>query len=423
MKNLQKLREGKAAAVTLMTGLIDKAEEEKRDLTDEEKAQFDELEAEIQKTDAEIKRLETLEARKAEVEQVIPAAARNGGPTNAPGDPAKKEFESIGEFLFAATMNPNDQRLVWHDRDVQGEQRMDTGTKGGFAVPTQFIGTIRQAGHASAVIRPRAEVIPAGSPPDSAVTIPALDQSTTNMRGGVEVNWIGEGGTKPDTDADFREIKLEPQEVAGTIKVTDKLLRNWGAASPFLEGQLRNAVVQAEESAFMKGNGVGKPLGILNSGALITVARDTANLVKFVDIAAMFSQLKMGGSQVFIANQSILPQLINLVDGDGRLIWQSSAQSGIAGTLMGYPVLYSENSPVLGTTGDLLLADLSHYLIKDGSGPFVASDGGIVNFTSNKTLIKIFFNVDGQPWLKSPLKGDDAREYSPFVALTDPDIS
>lgn len=427
MDKLNKLRESKAAALANLQSLIDTAEGEDRDLTAEEQKQFDEIEAQIADIDKEIadysKRAErraNLEARQAEMDQIIPAASRGAGIVHAPGPEAKKEFESIGEFLHAATMNPNDQRLVWHDREIHGEQRMDTGTTGGFAVPTQFIGTIREANQPGAVIRPRAEVLPAGSPPDAAITMPALDQSSVNQRGGVEVQWIGEGDEKPDTEAALREIKLEPQEVAGTITVTDKLLRNWGAASSFLERQLRSAVVQAEESAFLKGNGINKPLGILNSDALIKVERDAANTVKFADIAGMFSQLKMGGSNVFIANQSILPQLINLTDGDGRLIWQSSAQAGIAGTLMGYPVLFSENAPVLGTEGDLVLADLSHYLIKDGSGPFVASDGGIVNFKSNKTLIKIFFNVDGQPWLKNPLKGDDGREYSPFVTLTDP---
>jgi len=66
----------------------------------------------------------------------------------------------------------------------------------------------------------------------------------------------------------------------------------------------------------------------------------------------------------------------------------------------------------------LILADLSYYLIKDGSGPFVAASPHVY-FTTNKTVIKIFWNVDGQSWLNDPLglEGSVANTVSPFVVL------
>jgi HK97 family phage major capsid protein len=84
--------------------------------------------------------------------------------------------------------------------------------------------------------------------------------------------------------------------------------------------------------------------------------------------------------------------------------------------LMGYPIMWHERSPALGTKGDLTLADLSNYLIKDGSGPFVASSEH-VKFTSNKTVFKIFWNVDGQPWLTAPFTQEGGFVVSPFVTL------
>ena len=56
-------------------------------------------------------------------------------------------------------------------------------------------------------MRPRANVIPAGSPPDAGITMPALDQSGTNpgnVFGGMTFSWIEEGGEKPETDAELR---------------------------------------------------------------------------------------------------------------------------------------------------------------------------------------------------------------------------
>ena len=66
-----------------------------------------------------------------------------------------------------------------------------------------------------------------------------------------------------------------------------------------------------------------------------------------------------------------------------------------------------------------MLIDFSHYLIKDGSGIFVSASEHAL-FTQNKTIIKAFWNVDGQPWLNGPIKGEDGEQYSPFVALDVP---
>jgi HK97 family phage major capsid protein len=69
-------------------------------------------------------------------------------------------------------------------------------------------------------------------------------------------------------------------------------------------------------------------------------------------------------------------------------------------------------------SSDLSLVNLSYYLIKDGSGPAVASSEHIL-FLSNKTVFKIVWNVDGHPWLTEPLalEGSTANTVSPFVVL------
>jgi HK97 family phage major capsid protein len=110
-----------------------------------------------------------------------------------------------------------------------------------------------------------------------------------------------------------------------------------------------------------------------------------------------------------------------MVDAGNHMIWMPNA-TGVAGappgTLMGIPVLINERSVALGTLGDIMLVDLSYYLIKDGSGPFVATSPH-VHFTTNRTVIKIFWNVDGQPWLSGPipLEGTPANTVSPFIVL------
>lgn len=430
-ENLHVLREKKADAVKALGALLETAEKENRDLTAEEAKTYDATDADRKILVSRIARLENHDAIVAEEQEVRPAGGR---PTriHANGAPAKKEFENIAEFIGAVVYNPDDQRLasLWNE-GIRADQEMKTGTKGGFAIPEQFRSTLLEIPAQGAVVRPRATVIPAGSPPDAAISMPALDQTgdaPDNMYGGVAVQWIAEGATKPETSFALRQIKLEPQEVAGSLDATDKLLRNWTAASSIIERLLRGALTTAQEVAFLSGDGIGKPLGVINSGAAATVNREASNSIFFEDLTAMAAKIiRRGGSPVWIGSPSIIPQLLSMRNrigsppvGSGELIWQQNARDGFGNTqLLGFPLLWNDRSPALGSKGDLILADLSYYLIKDGSGPFVASSEH-VQFRNNITVIKIFTNVDGQPWLTAPIELADGYTVSPFVILDVP---
>ncbi len=291
-------------------------------------------------------------------------------------------------------------------------------------VPTQLRSTIMSVEPQDALVRPRATVIPAGSPPDAAITMPALDQSGANpknMFGGVEFKWIGEGEEKPETDAKLKSITLTPHEIAGFVTVTDKLLRNWQASGAFVEGLFRGAAAAAEDYAFQRGTGVHQPLGAVNSGAMKFINRALANHVGYADLLNMVSRFLMRGgtSPVWSMPQSALVDIATMVDPEGHYIWKPGAVDGFAGTLLGYPVRWNNRAPQLGTKGDITLVDWSQYLIKDGSGPFVASSEH-VKFTSNQTVIKFFWNVDGAPWLNAPITEENGWEVSPFVGLDVP---
>ncbi|PSJ64499.1 phage major capsid protein [Kumtagia ephedrae] len=430
---LKQLREKRAKLVAEMRGIIEKAEAEDRDLSAEEQTAFDAAKASKEDLDKRIERLEAVEGDEAALNAIVPAVSRQANIQRQGGPEAAREFETLGEFMHAVRFRPSDQRLEFVEHnpaaidpatgDVRAEFRMDNDTSGGFMVPTQFRSTILRVQPQDALVRPRAQVIPAGSPPDASITMPALDQSganPANMFGGMTFSWIEEGGDKPETDADLRGVTLTPHEIAGFVTVTDKLLRNWAASSTFIEGLMREGVNAAEDYAFLRGNGVTQPLGALNAGATKYINRAVANQVSYVDLVKMVAVLLMrGGTPVWSMSQSVLPQIAQMVDPEGHYIWQANAREGFAGNLLGYPVRWNNRAPALGTKGDVLLADWKYYLIKDGSGPFVAASEH-VKFTSNKTVIKIFWNVDGAPWMHAPIKEENGYEVSPFVGLDIP---
>lgn len=411
------------------SNMIALARKEGRDLTNEETAAFDALVEEDRLLAAHQGRLQGIEDTTAALGAVVPGVGRGVGIVRAGGPEARREFESFGEFMHAVRFNPNDQRLNFVEgaganaADLSAEMRMDNDTQGGFMVPTQLRSQIMRVEPQEALVRPRANVIPAGSPPDAGVTMPALDQTganPANMYGGVTVNWIGEGEEKPETDAKLREVSLLPHEVAGFVTVTDKLLRNWQAADSFLRELLGGAVNAAEDYAFLRGDGVGKPLGVINAGATKYINRATANSITYMDLVNMVAvQLMRGGSPVWSMPQQALPKIATLKDEADQPIWHPNAREGFAGDLLGYPVRWNNRAPALGSKGDVILADWAQYLIKDGSGPFVAASEH-VKFTSNKTVIKIFWNVDGTPWLTAPIKEENGYEVSPFVGLDVP---
>jgi HK97 family phage major capsid protein len=297
---------------------------------------------------------------------------------------------------------------------------MADGPAMGFAVPPEFDAAIRMVDPQSAIIRPRATVIPAGTSPDAAFTMNALDQSgAKGIYSGVVMKWIAENAAVQESpNPTIRQVKLEPQQIAGFIDISDKLLRNAAAVGALVEKLMRSAIIGAEEAAFWTGDGIGKPLGIVGCPGSIEVSRaGGATTVTYADIAAMFAKLKFGGSPVWVASQTILPQLMTLRDAVGNAMWQPNLVQGNPSTLMGFPVLINDQSPVLGAKGDLALVDLGYYFIKDGS-PLTILMNPYIQQTNGLTRIIAFWNVDAQPFVTTPLlQRDGVSTVSPFVVL------
>ena len=417
MIDIGKLMREKDEILAKRQTLLDELVEENREYTDTELAEVEQMQKRVADYDRKIKEAQEIQnARVGNTPADALAAAQ------APqGNPAPEGFRGFGDFLQAVRFNPAHSALEYRERVIDSEKRvmsMGVGAAGGFIVPEQFRETLLKIEPQAAIFRPRAQVIPAGSPPDSAITMPALDQSgVKGVYSGVTVNWIAEAGDKPVTEPSLLEVKLEPCEVAAHVVVTDKLLRNSAAAGALISSLLRKAIIAAEDVAFLRGTGVGQPAGVIGHGSTINIARAGAGLIAYADIVNMFASFMFGGQPVWIGSQSILPQLMALADVGNHIIWQPNARDGAPGSLMGFPLILNARSPVLGAQGDLILVDLDYYLIKDGSGIAVDMSDGYY-FKNNKTIIKAWWNVDGQPWMTTPLLLEDgASTVSPFVVL------
>lgn len=310
-------------------------------------------------------------------------------------------------------------------RKVEGRAfSMGTGEEGGYLMPKQFRPTILEFQQEGAIVRPRATVIPAGEPPDAAIDIPVFAQGAAGASGGLAVSWVSEGGTKADTTAEFEQLTLTPRECCASITITDKLLRNSAAAGPFLNQKLRQVIINSEEYNFVMGPGTTRPLGVLHASTTgsKTVARAVASNISFADVSAMRMGLIPEGLSraVWVASVSAMDEIVRLADDNGNSIFiVGNIQNGVGDRLLGIPIVWSGRTPALGTKGDLSLCDFQAYIIKDGSGPFVEASPHVY-WTTNKTVVKCFWLVDGALYNQAPLELENgSTTVSPIVVLTD----
>lgn len=396
--DIRELREARAKVLAEAKSIVAKADEEKRAMTEEEIVKVNDLRFDAEQRMVEIKTREDLaeeEGRK------VAERVRDDIPEGDGG------FRGLGDFVRTVLQDPHDPRL----------RVMDLGEQPGALVPEQYATQILQVSQQASIVEPRATVIPAdASQPDAVMNLPAVNYGR-DMYGGVEVAWIEEADEKPETDLGFTELVLTPKEVAAHVIITDKLLRNVGAVEVILNQMLGKALAAAKDVAFMTGAAPGVPVGIIGHAGTVVIPRATAGTIEYGDLCDVYGSF-FGDNGTWVCANTGLPVLMQMEDGAGHLIWQANAAVSPTGSLLGDPLLKSQRQPILGVEGDLLYADFSQYIIKEGFGLAIAKSEHVY-FTRNKTVVKAFLLVDGAPWIATPLILEDGSEASPFVVLGD----
>lgn len=347
---------------------------------------------------------------------------------HAPGAGLDGQFESTGDLLQALFQERRGQRAA---AEKLGTLRNAYSTvipsEGGFLVPEEFRSELLRVALESAVVRPRARVIPMTA---ARIKFPVVDVTSraSSVYGGVIGYWTEEGAALTASSATFGAITLDAQKLTGYCEVPNELLMDSAVSvSAFIDQTFPEALAWFEDIAFLRGTGVGEPLGVLNAGnsALVQVSKETGqasstivweNLVKMY--ARMFPQSL--GSAVWVAHPSTFPELATMalsVGTGGSAVWLANGVEGPPMSILGRPVIFTEKAQALGTAGDINLIDFSYYLVGDRQA-ITATTSEHFKFSSDTTAYRIIERVDGRPWIKSaitPNKGSDT--LSPFVYL------
>jgi HK97 family phage major capsid protein len=326
----------------------------------------------------------------------------------------EKRFKSFDEFIG---------KVKTRDMSIK-DLAEGAGNTGGYLVPDEYKTEILRINLENSVVRNNgARIVQMNS---ATCQFPALDMSSNaagSIYGGATAYWGGENASITESQPSFDNVKLELNKLTAYVEDSNELeqdaITNMGSLLTMMYGEV---LAFEEDYAFINGDGVNKPLGILTAPCLVSVSRATASQIHPSDIVNMIARFKGSLDRaVFTVNQSALPQIYQLRDDNGNFIWHPGNSGSIAtramGTLYGIPMVVTEKNPALGTKGDLILADWSHYLIGDRGG--LRTDySQHFKFKNDQMAYRCIKRVDGQPWLKSAITPrNGGSTLSPFVTI------
>jgi HK97 family phage major capsid protein len=404
-----------------------------------------EIEAEVETQDGgeteakqiETKGVETMELTEERLNEMVAAAAQQGaemalkslpvetkpaGVVTVTTDEADQPWERPGDFIKAvksAYLRPMDEDPRLRSKKATG---MSEGVPadGGYLVPEQMAGGILDRIYNVSQILSRISSDPVTG---NNMSYNGVDETTHvgSMYGGILGYWIAEAGTITASRPKFYQMRLQLKEIAALAYATNDQLEDTPALDSWLTRTVPNVLRFQIEDAIIEGDGVGKPLGIMNSPSLVTAFRTDHTNFQLADVLTMYSRRWIGvNDYVWLVNQDVTPKLNAMTAATAPVYLPGGTVEGRPyGTLMGYPVIESEYCKTLYDTGDIVLASLSQYqAITKASGMKFASSLELA-FVTNEKAFRWIMRIDGAPMWHSaltPLHGTNT--VSPFVTCS-----
>lgn len=404
----------------------------------------------LQDMQAQAAVIEDLQIREALLRQDLETAENEGKPKTEAKAKKAGVFKSFGEFAQAVRNssmpgNYRDERLVSFKDSATG-QNETTSADGGYLVPPEYADGVLDLVKTESVLYPQARKVTITSNrliENYINETSRVDPSTGSRHGGILAYWKAEAAQYAAVKAAIGERTTNVEKLTAYVPVTEELLED----APAIESMLNDLV--AKEFAFkvddMIINGAGSsnvPLGILAGSGLVTVAKESGQAAATVNIDnilkmrnALIAQCRPNAK--WYINQDVEMALMKLALPNGFIASNgSSAVEEISGTfgtniytwpgqygnadgmMFGIPVKPIEQCAALGTKGDIILADMSQYLIVEKAAGITRQVSMHIRFDYDESVFKFSWRLGGRPdWGSAitPYKGSTAR--SPYVAL------
>lgn len=294
---------------------------------------------------------------------------------------------------------------------------------GGFLIPPAFSPELLKIDPEADPMGGKTRTVPMSAP---IWGIPArVDKNhTTSVSGGLTVTRRPETVATTATRTEYEKVELRATSLMGLSYASREVLEDspisFAAliASGFSD-QFNYHIIKERIS----GTGVGEYEGILNSPALVSVAKETgqaADTIVFQNVVKMRARCWGYEKAIWIANHDTYPQLSQLkldIGTGGAAMYTNSLVEGRPDMLLGRPIIYSEYAKTVGDQGDLILGNWGEYL--EGTYQPLRNEESIhVRFVNHENAFKFWLRNDGRCWWRSALTPvNSSSTLSPFVVL------
>lgn len=370
---IKELLEKRAKVWETAKSFVDTHEDKNGLLSAEDTATYNKMEKEIEDLTAAIDRQQRAAQREADLNKPL-----NYPLTNKPynGEQSEKKSGRATDEYKNAMLSAMRSNF----RNISNVLQEGVDSDGGYLVPEEYDDRLIEVLEEENIMRSLATTITTSG--QHKINIAATKPAAA---------WIEEGGALSFGDATFDQIYLDAYKLHVAIKVTEELLYdNAFNLENYIITQFGKALGNAEEDAFLNGNGKGKPIGIFDVKGGGNVLGTLAAAIKSDDMLDLVYGLKRPyrKSSSFIMNDSTLALLRKLKDNNGAYIWQPSYKEGEPDRVLGYAVNTSPYAP----TNAIAFGDYSYYNIGDrGSRSFAElrelfAGNGMVGFVAKERV-------------------------------------
>lgn len=274
-------------------------------------------------------------------------------PSRRPALAAAAEAEAPHQKAFEAYLRSGDDDAL-RGLPMEGKA-MSTAVAadGGYLVDPQTAETVKSVLRGAASIRQVANIVNV-----EGTSFDVLIDSTEAGAG-----WATETAASVETSTPTIErISIPLHELSALPKISQRLLDDSAFdIETWLAGRIADTFARSEAAAFINGDGVDKPVGLLthpkvadaswswgNLGYVVTGTDGGFNLSNpgdgLIDVVyALGARYRANAS--FVMNSRTAGEARKIKDVEGRFIWADSLSAGEPARLLGYPVLICEDMP------------------------------------------------------------------------------
>lgn len=349
---IQELREARNKAWEGAKAFVESKRDKDGLLSEEDAKTYADMEKKIKNYSTEIERMEQMEALENELSKPVNVPIV----TKPAADKAKEEKNGRASDEYRKAMLT---AMRSNFRQISNILQEGVDSDGGYLVPEEYDKRLIDVLEEENIMRGLATKITTAG--QHKINIAATKPAAA---------WIEEGGALTFGDATFDQIYLDAYKLHVAIKVTEELLYDSAFnLENYIITQFGKALANAEEDAFLNGDGTGKPTGIFASAGGGQAAGTLTAAIKSDDLLDLVYGLKRPYRKKasFIMNDATLASLRKLKDNNGAYIWQPSYKEGEPDRVLGYAVHTSAFAP----KDAIAFGDYSYYNIGDrGSRSF-----------------------------------------------------